>query len=59
MPTMHERLFHGVGDGTDLNAIDTPVGKIGGLICWENRMPLARYEIYRQGVQIWTAPHGR
>ena len=56
MPTMHERLFHGVGTGQDLNAIETPVGKIGGLICWENRMPLARYELYRQGVQIWTAP---
>jgi len=56
MPTMHERLFHGVGTGQDLNVIETPVGKIGGLICWENRMPLARYEIYRHGVQIWTAP---
>ena len=56
MPTMHERLFHGVGNGQDLNAIETPVGKVGGLICWENRMPLARYELYRQGVQIWTAP---
>jgi nitrilase len=56
MPTMHERLFHGVGNGQDLNVIETPVGKVGGLICWENRMPLARYEMYRQGVQIWTAP---
>ncbi|HZK51798.1 MAG TPA: nitrilase-related carbon-nitrogen hydrolase, partial [Actinomycetota bacterium] len=56
MPTMHERLFHGVGTGRDLNAIETSVGKVGGLICWENRMPLARYELYRQGVQIWTAP---
>jgi nitrilase len=56
MPTMHERLFHGVGYGQDLNVTETPVGKVGGLICWENRMPLARYEFYRQGVQIWTAP---
>lgn len=56
MPTMHERLFHGVGNGQDLDVIETPVGKIGGLICWENRMPLARYEMYRQGVQIWAAP---
>ena len=56
MPTMHERLFHGVGYGQDLNVIETPVGRVGGLICWENRMPLARYELYRQGVQIWTAP---
>ncbi len=56
MPTMHERLFHGVGYGQDLNVIETPLGKVGGLICWENRMPLARYEMYRQGVQIWAAP---
>lgn len=56
MPTMHERLFHGIGDGTDLTVTPTPVGRVGGLICWENRMPLARYELYRQGVQIWVAP---
>jgi nitrilase len=56
MPTMHERLFHGVGDGTDLDVVDGPLGRIGGLICWENRMPLARYEMYRKGVQIWIAP---
>jgi nitrilase len=56
MPTMHERLFHGVGYGQDLNVIETPIGRVGGLICWENRMPLARYELYRQGVQIWAAP---
>lgn len=56
MPTMHERLFHGIGSGKDLTVTETPLGKIGGLICWENRMPLARYELYRQGVQIWVAP---
>ncbi len=56
MPTMHERLFHGIGTGQDLKVTETPVGKVGGLICWENRMPLARYEVYRQGVQIWVAP---
>jgi nitrilase len=56
MPTMHERLFHGIGSGKDLTVTETPLGKIGGLICWENRMPLARYEMYRQGVQIWVAP---
>lgn len=56
MPTMHERLFHGIGSGKDLKVTETPMGRIGGLICWENRMPLARYEIYRQGVQIWVAP---
>ena len=56
VPTMHERLFHGAGDGTDLNVIETELGRIGGLICWENRMPLARYELYSKGVQIWVAP---
>jgi nitrilase len=56
MPTHHERLFHGIGRGDDLEAIDTPVGRVGGLICWENRMPLARYAVYRSGPQIWVAP---
>jgi nitrilase len=56
MPTMHERLFHGVGAGDDLAAARTPLGRIGGLICWENRMPLARYAMYRHGPQIWVAP---
>jgi nitrilase len=56
MPTHHERLFHGIGTGDDLRVADTPVGRIGGLICWENRMPLARYAVYRQGPQIWVAP---
>jgi nitrilase len=56
MPTQHERLFHGIGAGDDLQVADTPLGRIGGLICWENRMPLARYALYRQGPQIWVAP---
>jgi nitrilase len=56
MPTMHERLFHGVGAGDDLGVTETPLGRIGGLICWENRMPLARYAVYRGGPQIWIAP---
>ncbi|MEA2453362.1 MAG: nitrilase [Actinomycetota bacterium] len=56
VPTMHERLFHGPGDGTDLDVAKTKLGRIGGLICWENRMPLARYELYSKGVQIWVAP---
>ncbi len=56
MPTHHERLFHGIGRGDDLRVVDTPVGRVGGLICWENRMPLARYALYRQGPQIWVAP---
>jgi predicted amidohydrolase len=56
MPTMHERLFHGIGAGDDLEVTETPLGRIGGLICWENRMPLARYAVYRGGPQIWLAP---
>jgi nitrilase len=56
MPTQHERLFHGIGAGDDLHVTDTPLGRVGGLICWENRMPLARYALYRQGPQIWVAP---
>lgn len=56
VPTMHERLFHGFGDGNDLEVAETPLGRVGGLICWENRMPLARYELYSKGVQIWVAP---
>jgi predicted amidohydrolase len=56
MPTHHERLFHGIGAGDDLRVVDTPVGRVGGLICWENRMPLARYALERLGPQIWVAP---
>src|SRR3954453_2358415 len=56
MPTQHERIFHGIGAGNDLTVVDTPLGRVGGLICWENRMPLARYALYKQGPQIWVAP---
>jgi nitrilase len=56
MPTQHERLFHGVGAGDDLAVVATPVGRVGGLICWENRMPLARWAVYQGGPQIWVAP---
>lgn len=57
MPTMHERVFHGVGAGDDLQVVDLAgVGRVGGLICWENRMPLARWEVYKGGPQIWLAP---
>jgi nitrilase len=56
MPTMHERLFHGIGAGDDLAPVETPLGRIGGLICWENRMPLARWAVYQGGPQIWVAP---
>lgn len=57
MPTMHERVFHGIGAGDDLGVVDVPgVGRVGGLICWENRMPLARWAVYQGGPQIWVAP---
>jgi nitrilase len=56
MPTQHERLFHGIGEGDDLGVAATPLGRVGGLICWENRMPLARYAVYQGGPQIWVAP---
>jgi predicted amidohydrolase len=56
MPTHHERLFHGVGAGDDLSVTPTRLGRIGGLICWENRMPLARWAVYQGGPQIWLAP---
>ncbi len=58
MPTMQERVFHGVGAGDDLRVVQTPAGRIGGLTCWENWMPLARYALYQQGPQIWIAPTG-
>jgi predicted amidohydrolase len=56
MPTQHERLFHGIGAGDDLAPVDTPVGRVGGLICWENRMPLARWAVYQGSPQLWVAP---
>jgi predicted amidohydrolase len=56
MPTHQERLFHGIGPGDDLAVTETPAGRIGGLICWENRMPLARWAVYQGGPQIWVAP---
>jgi nitrilase len=56
MPTQHERLFHGIGAGDDLAVVNAAGARVGGLICWENRMPLARYAVYRGGPQIWVAP---
>ena len=56
MPTNHERMVHGLGDGSTLCVYNTPVGKIGGLICWENYMPLSRFALYSQGEKIHVAP---
>ena len=55
VPTNHERLVWGPGDGGGLEAVDTPLGRIGGLICWENYMPLARFALYESGVELYIA----
>ena len=55
-PTAAERIIWGEGNGTDLTVLDTPPGRMGGLICWENYMPLARMALYEQNVQIYLAP---
>jgi nitrilase len=55
-PTAAERLVWGEGDGSTLCTFDTEIGKIGGLICWENYMPLARMAMYNKGVEIYLAP---
>jgi nitrilase len=55
-PTAGERLIWGEGDGSTLTVIQTEIGKIGGLICWENYMPLARMAMYNKGVDIYLAP---
>ena len=55
VPTNHERLIWGPGDGSGLRAIETGLGRIGGLICWENYMPLARFALYESGIEIYIA----
>lgn len=56
VPTGSERTVWGMGDGSTLPVIDTPYGRLSGLTCWENFMPLARYYLYSKGVDIWAAP---
>jgi nitrilase len=56
MPTNHERLIWGLGTSEGLTAAPTPLGRVGGLICWENMMPLARFALYEAGVEIYLAP---
>lgn len=55
-PTGSERLIWGEGDGSTLTVIETPFGSVGGLICWENYMPLARTAMYSKGIHIYLAP---
>jgi nitrilase len=56
VPTAIERIIWGCGDGSTLTVVESPIGRFGALICWENYMPLARMSMYLQGVQIYCAP---
>ena len=56
MPTASERIVWGFGDGSTLPVLDTDIGKLGAVICWENYMPLLRMAMYSKGVQIYCAP---
>ncbi len=56
MPTAAERLIWGQGDGSTMPVFDTPVGRLGAVICWENYMPMLRMHMYARGVQIYCAP---
>lgn len=55
VPTNPERMVWGEGDGSGLRVVDTPVGRVGGLICWENYMPLARVALYSEGIEVYVA----
>jgi nitrilase len=56
MPTNPERMVWGMGDASGLKVVDTPAGRLGGLICWESYMPLARYALYAQDLEIFVNP---
>ena len=56
MPTNPERMVWGMGDASGLKVVDTPAGRLGSLICWESYMPLARYALYAQGMEIYVNP---
>lgn len=56
MPTAGERLIWGFGDGSTMPVLDTGLGRIGAVICWENYMPMLRMHMYAQGIQIYCAP---
>ena len=60
MPTNPERMVWGMGDASGLRVVDTPAGRLGCLICWESYMPLARYALYAQGIDIyWQSDLGQ
>src|SRR5207302_11495927 len=56
MPTNPERMVWGLGDASGLRVVETPVGRLASLICWENYMPLARFALYAQGPDLYLAP---
>jgi len=56
MPTAMERLIWGFGDGSTLPVFETPLGRLGAVICWENYMPLLRMAMYAKGIQLYCAP---
>ena len=56
MPTNPERMVWGMGDASGLRVVETPSGRVGALICWENYMPLARFALYAEGLDIYVAP---
>ncbi|MCV5917902.1 nitrilase, partial [Escherichia coli] len=56
MPTAAERLVWGFGDGSTMPVLETSIGRIGAVICWENYMPLMRMAMYSKGVQLYCAP---
>lgn len=56
VPTGSERLIWGRGDASDVAVVDTPLGRVGMAVCWENYMPLYRSELYRRGVELYCAP---
>jgi nitrilase len=56
VPTGSERLIWAQGDGSTIDVFETPFGRISGLLCWENYMPLARYTLYARGTELYLAP---
>ena len=56
MPTAMERLVWGMGDGSTMPVFDTPLGRLGAVICWENYMPLLRMAMYAKGIELYCAP---
>ena len=56
VPTAAERVVWGSGDGSTMPVFDTPIGRLGAVICWENYMPLLRTAMYAKGIQVWCAP---